>query len=207
MAQTPWSLYMVGEEFTSTKLETDVMRLTINFGGPLCHQGKCYKNPETDDEAQMKLFEDWAVANLKDLLDSADFDDVEVLYFFPVITFQEILNVLMHDGLLALGSVVFVFCYMWFHSGSAFLAAAGMLHIMLSFPLAFVIYRFVFGIIPVYTLSFLSIYIILAIGAGECCFLNLLCRAVNCIFAALLRLSCSPPHSHHRCPDPPQCTV
>eukprot|EP01048_Picozoa_sp_COSAG05_P009515 COSAG05_NODE_788_length_7333_cov_14.016727_4_plen_70_part_00 len=50
MAQTPWSLYMVGKEFTSTKLETDVMRLTINFGGPLCHQGKCYKNPETDDE-------------------------------------------------------------------------------------------------------------------------------------------------------------
>ena len=50
MAQTPWSLYMVGEEFTSTKLETDVMRLTINFGGPLCHQGKFSAKPAPSTE-------------------------------------------------------------------------------------------------------------------------------------------------------------
>ena len=56
---------------------------------------------------------------------------------------------------------------MWFHSGSSFIAAAGMLHIMMSFPLAFCLYRFVFGITPVYVLSFLSIYIILAIGADD----------------------------------------
>ena len=40
-----------------------------------------------------------------------------------------------------------------------------MLHIIMSFPFAFCIYRYVFGIVPVYTLSFLSIYVILAIGA------------------------------------------
>ena len=38
-------------------------------------------------------------------------------------------------------------------------------HIIMSFPFAFCIYRYVFGIIPVYALSFLSIYVILAIGA------------------------------------------
>lgn len=37
----------------------------------------------------------------------------------------------------------------------------------MSFPFAFCIYRYVFGIIPVYTLSFLSIYVILAIGAPD----------------------------------------
>lgn len=38
---------------------------------------------------------------------------------------------------------------------------------MMSFPFAFCLYRYVFGIIPVYTLSFLSIYVILAIGASD----------------------------------------
>ena len=104
MAHTSWSLYMVGKEFTSTNLQTDVMRFTLNFGGPLCKDGVCYKNPETEKDAQNEMFETWAIDTLKDMLDSSDFDDVEVLYFFPVITFQEILNVLMHDGLLALGS-------------------------------------------------------------------------------------------------------
>ena len=57
---------------------------------------------------------------------------------------------------------MFVFFYLAFHSGSFFLAAAGMLHVMMSFPLAFVIYRHVFGIVPFYPLAFLSIYVILA---------------------------------------------
>ena len=95
------------------------------------------------------------------------FDDVEVLYFWPVISFKEFLSILLHDGLLAIGSIVFVFFYLWIHSGSAFLAMAGMLHVMMSFPLAFLLYRYLFGIMPFYILSFLSIYIILAIGADD----------------------------------------
>jgi hypothetical protein len=191
MANSPWSLYMVGKEFSVTNKASDVFQLTINFGGPLCRsvsQGAipgradratkreqyCYENSQDDEEAQADLFTDWAIEAIKKDLDDGELItrlaseyDVEVLYFFPVIAFQEILNVLMHDGLLALGSVTFVFCYMYFHSASAFIAAAGMLHIIMSFPLAFCIYRFVFGIIPVYTLSFLSIYVILAIGADD----------------------------------------
>lgn len=65
------------------------------------------------------------------------------------------------------GSVAFVYIYLWVHSGSAFLAMCGMLHIMMSFPLAFFLYRYLFGIMPFYILSFLAIYVILAIGADD----------------------------------------
>lgn len=190
MAQSPWSLYMVGKEFSQTNRKSDVFQLTIGFGGPLCRteaqgpipgrEGKptkreryCYENTEDDADAQTQLFEDWAIENVKKDLDDGELTNdlldhgVEVLYFFPVIAFQEILNVLMHDGMLAIGSVAFVFLYMYFHSSSAFIAAAGMLHIVMSFPFAFCIYRYVFGIVPVYALSFLSIYVILAIGADD----------------------------------------
>eukprot|EP01047_Picozoa_sp_COSAG01_P012629 COSAG01_NODE_573_length_15298_cov_13.922394_8_plen_815_part_00 len=169
MSATKWVGYMLGRSFSTSTLHSDVMQMTIEFGGPIKKKGGGqYRNHFDSEEDQDTNFEDWAVENLKDFLDNdADFDDVEVLYFFPVISFKEILNVLMHDGLLALGSIVFVFCYIYFHSASAFLAAAGMLHIVFSFPLAFCLYRFVFGIIPLYPLSFLSIYIILAIGADD----------------------------------------
>jgi hypothetical protein len=149
MAQSPWSLYMVGKEFAPDNRRSDVFQLTIGFGGPLCRtaeqgpipgrEGKptkreqyCYENSQDDSEAQTKLFEDWAVEHVKKDLDEGELVknleenfDVEVLYFFPIIAFQEILNVLMHDGLLAIGSVSFVFLYMYFHSSSAFIAAAG----------------------------------------------------------------------------------
>jgi hypothetical protein len=189
MAATPWSLSMVGKEFSATNRESDVIQLAMSFGGPVCtwgtvipgHESRpndrekyCYDHSGEDSAAQSKLFETWAVDNLKDELDTGatvmalEYEhNVETLFFFPIIAFQEILDVLMHDGFLAMGSVSFVYCYMWFHSGSAFIAAAGMLHIMMSFPLAFCLYRFVFGITPVYVLSFLSIYIILAIGADD----------------------------------------
>ena len=149
MAQSPWSLYMVGREFSPENRRSDVFQLTIGFGGPLCRtesQGPipgrenkptareqyCYENSQDDADAQTKLFEEWAIENVKTDLDEGDLikeleqdHDVEVLYFFPIIAFQEILDVLVHDGLLAIGSVTFVFFYMYFHSSSAFIAAAG----------------------------------------------------------------------------------
>jgi hypothetical protein len=168
MANQPWTLSMVGKSFSAEAPQSDVMRLQVSFGGPLCTpDGKCYKNNDDDPTAQTKMFTDWAGADLKTFLDEADFDDVEVLYFWPVISFKEFLSILLHDGLLAIGSIVFVFFYLWIHSGSAFLAMAGMLHVMMSFPLAFLLYRYLFGIMPFYILSFLSIYIILAIGADD----------------------------------------
>lgn len=92
---------------------------------------------------------------------------IEVLYLWSIISFKEILSVLVHDAMLAIGSVAFVVIYLRVHSGSWFLAALGVTHIVMSFPLAFVIYRYVFGIGPFYVLSFLSVYIILAIGADD----------------------------------------
>ena len=90
--------------------------------------------------------------------------------------------------LLAIGSVMFVFLYIVFHTRSWFLAGFGMLHILLSFPACvtiaisvcgqnishrmtccccsgFLVYRFIFGIEVFFPLAALAVYIILAIGA------------------------------------------
>ena len=54
-------------------------------------------------------------------------------------------EIFVHDALLATGSLVFVFAYMWLHTNSGILAGAGMLHILGSFPCAFLLYRYMLG--------------------------------------------------------------
>jgi hypothetical protein len=136
-----------------------VTRFTINFGQPL----PGFKNTSDGENTgggfgasglQTSKFTKFA-EKLKvkvDELQEQYKDEVDILYFWPLVTFAEILNVLVHDALLAVGSVMFVGIYIHFHTGSSFLAACSMFHIFMSFPLAFIVYRFVFGVLPFYTL-------------------------------------------------------
>ena len=77
------------------------------------------------------------------------------------------MDLLIHDVLLVTGSVAFIFFYMWFHTQSCCLASMGLIHVFASLPIAFLLYYYCFGIEPFYTLNFLSVYVILAIGADD----------------------------------------
>eukprot|EP01029_Cantina_marsupialis_P020743 TRINITY_DN4883_c0_g6_i1.p1 TRINITY_DN4883_c0_g6~~TRINITY_DN4883_c0_g6_i1.p1 ORF type:complete len:817 (-),score=224.69 TRINITY_DN4883_c0_g6_i1:591-2762(-) len=65
-------------------------------------------------------------------------------------------------------SIVFVWCYIWIHTKSYFLSICGIGQILFSFPMAFVVYHFVLGIHMFLSIEFLSVFIILAIGADDC---------------------------------------
>ena len=56
---------------------------------------------------------------------------------------------------------------MCWHLNSLFLAFAGMLQIILGFPLAYAVYRYVFMVTFFDTLSTLVIFLILGIGADD----------------------------------------
>merc|ERR1719281_2244478 len=64
-------------------------------------------------------------------------------------------------------AVVFVFICLCFHSGSLFLALAGMMEILLSIPVAFVLYRSVFGFQYFAGLNSMTLFVVLAIGADD----------------------------------------
>ena len=74
--------------------------------------------------------------------------------------------------LLAVASLAFVVVYMAVHTGSCCLSICGMLHILMSFPLAFIVYTFFFNIESFYVLSFMSVFVILAIGADDVSFVT-----------------------------------
>merc|ERR1711959_518848 len=93
--------------------------------------------------------------------------EVEVLYFASPFFTDEFTSILLRDMLLALVAVAFVFFCLWAHSGSLFLATAGMMEILLTIPVAFVLYRVVFGFQYFAGLNAMTLFVVLAIGADD----------------------------------------
>ena len=69
--------------------------------------------------------------------------------------------------LLAIGSVLFVFLYLWFMLRSCFLACVGMLEILLSLPCAWFLFKYVFRLDYFSPINALTVFIVCAIGAGH----------------------------------------
>ena len=76
-------------------------------------------------------------------------------------------QMLMADASLAMGSIAFIFLFVWFHTGSIVLTLVGMYEILMSLPLALFFYCVVGGQQNVSFLAVVSIYLILCIGADD----------------------------------------
>jgi len=71
------------------------------------------------------------------------------------------------DTFLAIASMIFVFIYIWTNVGSIFIAICGILEIILSLPMALAFWRVIMQQEKLDTLFFLSVYLILCIGADD----------------------------------------
>ena len=68
------------------------------------------------------------------LADSWD-DHVEILLASDIIVDDYLKHITVNDTMLVLGSIAFVFFYLWLHLDSFFLAAVGIFLIIFSFPI------------------------------------------------------------------------
>ena len=73
----------------------------------------------------------------------------------------------MKDLSFAIGSVLFVFCFIWYHLASFFMAGMSMLMILFSFPITYTLYGGIFQISFNDTLIQLTIFIVLGIAADD----------------------------------------
>merc|ERR1719464_2523099 len=84
------------------------------------------------------------------------------------VVYQEYFNVLLSDSMIYLAfAVLIVLCYMTIHLSSFFLALCALFQILMSFPLAYFIYRAVFQIPHYDTLSSLILFVLLGVGADD----------------------------------------
>lgn len=101
------------------------------------------------------------------LWDDWELGDMDVLFFAWPMDSREVQRVVNSDMGFALFSIVFVFCYLAFHTRSGFVAAISIMQIVGSIPLSFFFYRFFFQITFFQQLHGLLIFIILGIGADD----------------------------------------
>lgn len=140
-----------------------ISRGTIRFGIPL--EGFDSSNDRSDD--QIKIIEDF-IKTLIDYLESDGANEQFKLRFASPITIRlHFDGLLFNDVVLVLASISMVWLYMWFHTSSLFLASFGMGHVVLSFPFAYFFLQLFLYPKSMGVLNFMSLFIILGIGADD----------------------------------------
>lgn len=156
--------YYFDRGFGHSSLRSKHTRAVIMFGRPLAG----YTSPADRDQEQTDKLSKWFRSSFRSFLEeTSTVGEVEVLYFATPLFMDEFLGILTQDMLLALFAVVFVFICLWAHSGSLFLATVGMMEIILSLPIAFVLYRVVLGLKYFDALNSMTLFVVLAIGADD----------------------------------------
>lgn len=158
---------------------TEVTRSMLDVGAPL--EGYSSKDDRTFEQlAKYQTFMEKVETSLFDSFDvpeAAFFssryrttlvsDGMQVRWMCQTIRDNEFTRNTNSDLVWTMASVMFVFCYLWLHTTSLWLAYIGIVQILFSLPLAFFFYRLVFQI-PYYSqLHILVIFLVLGVGADD----------------------------------------
>lgn len=92
---------------------------------------------------------------------------VKVLASEGVLMMDVVNQILISDVLHVVGALVVVFIAMVVHTGSLFISAMGMAHVVLAFPAAYTTYRLLFGIKWMSLLNYIGIFVAVGIGADD----------------------------------------
>jgi predicted RND superfamily exporter protein len=157
--------FFFDKRFDENNLESQYSRAVLSLGGP--YEG--YSDLEDVDDEQYDKLVAWFDKKHRDrLITNADADDrFGIILFASALSNDEFLQLLQWDVMLATISLVFVFLFIAFGSGSFYMAIMGMLEILWSLPIAWCIYFQVLGFSVVSGLATLTLYIVLAIGADD----------------------------------------
>lgn len=170
-------------EFSLTNLKSRYTRAFYFFYGPLClDAARCYDNIYELTAEQENIWEQWWCAGETSTIGGAcdgvrDFYDedrnpggwvaVQPTPFALKLLASEFFGILLQDGLKTLLPVVLTFVVVWIQVGSLLLAFAALAEMLMSFFATFFFYSAILGIRWMSFYAYLSLYIILAIGADD----------------------------------------
>jgi len=145
------------------------VRSTFLYGAPYPSDeaGRPYASPHDRSDEQSVLFETYIDEFIEDVAYRSESDSMNV-YIGGVVAIDYLFNQsVAADFLWATASFVFVFLCCLVHMKSIFMSATGMFMIVISFPLTYIIYRYVFQITFFQTIHVLTVFVVLGIGADD----------------------------------------
>ncbi|KAJ5066144.1 sterol-sensing domain [Anaeramoeba ignava] len=155
--------FLCDKNFNSGNLKSKYLRSTYDFGLPLAG----YENRKDRYDSQEEKFNDWIVGIVPDATKDHKTDSFQIFYLGDGVTDAYVNYLILRDGSLIFASIIMVFIYTWFHTKSLFLAAMGIFHIIMAFPLSYFVYRVIIGEKYFSMLNFLSLFIVLGIGCDD----------------------------------------
>ena len=158
---------LIGKDYSpKTHPKTKYTRAIFFFATPLEVEGVRFRRKNDRYPTQLDHFQEFGM-KIYDYVNDVDQGDMSI-YAISYEAWREAFNQVMESaGVWAMGSFCFVFLYLTFHVKSVFLASGGMLEAVMSMPVAYLIYRGVFGISFFNALHIFSIYIILGTTADH----------------------------------------
>jgi len=169
--------FFLGKNFLQDNY-TPVTRSNVNLGEPLKGYSSAIDKPREQRDKYIAFFR-MVEADLLDYfgqkstvfrsayLNKFTKGNLQIKYYSWDLSSIEFNRVVNGDMIMTLCAIVFVFIWICVHTGSFFLSSMSMLQIVFSMPLAFLIYRFVFGINYFTQLHGTAIFLALGIGADD----------------------------------------
>ena len=162
--------FRVGSDDASAAglIDGAAFRSQLRFGMPVSGYASSSDRP-AEQEAEYAAF----ARSLLGPLSRASTPALRVNFGGEFITAHEIQLELVHDATLVAGAVLSVFVYMVLYMRSIVLAAVGMLQILLSFPIAFVVFASLLsathGVDPsnISALQLVSLFLVVGIGVDD----------------------------------------
>ena len=147
-------------------VSSDITRTLIYLALPL----RGFANTDGNNTVQEKLIKDFEMGALKSKLrklGSSGVGKMRFTYISATLYTEDINKQVILDLCLAIGSLIFIFLFMWFQTGSLFVSTFALLSVITSFCGANMLYRIVFGYRYFGVFHVLSVFIILGIGADD----------------------------------------
>lgn len=146
---------------TPVQLTSDVTKTEFYFGLPLAG----YANADDRYAAQIAVIEDF-VKLTKRHIDAADGNaGLRVGFIARVLLLDYFFGLIFKDVAYVALAIAIVGIYMSIYMQSGFLASCSMLHILLSFPIAYLFTQAFMDFGPMGVLNLMALFIILGIGA------------------------------------------
>eukprot|EP01128_Nolandella_sp_AFSM9_P009260 TRINITY_DN587_c0_g1_i3.p1 TRINITY_DN587_c0_g1~~TRINITY_DN587_c0_g1_i3.p1 ORF type:complete len:1001 (-),score=200.14 TRINITY_DN587_c0_g1_i3:470-3322(-) len=155
---------LVDKYFGADNHKARALRIIVPLGGPF----EGYNNTDISASAQETMLGNVMVDDfLPTLKKYTGRSDVTVVFWAPGIVDVIVDELLLGDASLAIGSLMVVWLYMWFHTKSLYFSTLGMFQMIVSFPVTYFIHKIIYGFYWMGILNFLSLFILLGIGADD----------------------------------------
>ena len=146
---------------TPTSARFSITRTQIALG--------CSLTGSTNCKLMEELSQTWLGESMKPRLNNLreDITQFDFYYISANLLIYDVIRQSIEDGLFAIGSMAFIFCFMVFHTRSLFVSSLAVISILTSFIGTNIIYRCIIDFQYFGLFHILTIFIILGIGADD----------------------------------------